>query len=283
MPPHPLYAGRRRPDPGVVILKRGSVPPTPHTEFRVRGRFTLEEIHGSYGFSGPHSRKLHLSAYPTEQTAPPAPAGYDLTPRPPSKAPVLQPFHLRTDRVPAGPDPIRARTALVYGPSTVVSVVRTLSSMPKDVFFRNGDKHELYFVQDGQGTLTSEYGELRFRKNHYLVVPKGTTYRIDLDAGCWLLLVESTYPIDFAPHYLNRAGQATLMAPVVETEIEAPEFKPPVDKRGRYRVDVKHGGGRVTRLTLGHHPFDLAGWEGALFPYAFDILNHHGIARSIHT
>ncbi len=266
-----------------MILKRGAVPATPHTEFRHKGRFTLEEIHGSYGFSGPHSRRIHLRGYPTEQSAPPVAAGFDLTPRPPAEPPVLQPYHLQTERGSPGPDAIRARTALVYGPNTIVSVVRTSGSMAKDVFFRNGDKHELYFVQEGKGTLRTEYGDVGFRKNHYLVVPKGTTSRVDVDADCWLLLLESTYPIDFAPHHLNRAGQATLMAPIVETEIEAPEFKAPVDRAGRHFVDVKHDGGRVTRLTLGHHPFDLAGWEGALFPFAFDILNHHGIARAIHT
>ncbi|MBI5201151.1 MAG: homogentisate 1,2-dioxygenase [Elusimicrobia bacterium] len=266
-----------------MILTRGSVPPVPHTEHRVKGRFTLEEIHGTYGFSGPHSRKIHLRGYPTEQIAPPVAAGYDLTPRAPKEAPPLQPYHLQTDRVNAGPDAMRARTALVFGPNTVVSVSRTSGSMPKDVFFRNGDKHELWFVQEGRGTLRSEYGDVKFRKNHYLVVPKGTTYRLDVNGPCWFLLVESTMPIDFAPHHLNRAGQATLMAPVVETEIVSPAFKPPVDRAGRFFVDVKHAGGRVTRLTIGHHPFDLAGWEGALFPFAFDILSHHGIARSIHT
>lgn len=265
-----------------MILSRGQVPSTPHTEFRVRGAFTLEEIHGSYGFSGPHSRKLHLRSYPTEQAAPPSAGDFDLTPRLPEEPPLLQPYHLQTSRVAEGPDPVRARTALVLGPSTVVSVARSKGSSPKDTFFRNGERHELYFVQEGKGVLRSEYGDLPFRKNHYLVVPKGTTYRFDLASPCYLLLVESTYPIDFAPHHLNRAGQATLMAPVVETEIEAPAFRPPADRKGRFGVDVQHDGGRITRLTLGHHPFDLVGWEGALFPFAFDILNHHGIARAIH-
>src|SRR6185369_4837825 len=78
-------------------------------------------------------------------------------------------------------------------------------------------------------------------------------------------------------------GQAKMMAPIVETEIEAPRFKSAVERRGEFPVDVQHGGGRVTRLTLGHHPFDLVGWEGALYPFGFDIKNHHGIAREIHT
>src|SRR5256712_12675468 len=73
------------------------------------------------------------------------------------------------------------------------------------------------------------------------------------------------------------------MSPVVETEIETPELAPFRDERGEFPIDVKHGGGKITRITLGHHPVDLAGWEGALYPFVFDIKSHHGIAREIHT
>src|SRR2546427_341242 len=73
------------------------------------------------------------------------------------------------------------------------------------------------------------------------------------------------------------------MSPVVETEIETPELPPFKDTRGEFPIDVKHSGGKITRITLGHHPFDLAGWEGALYPFVFDIKSHHGIAREIHT
>jgi homogentisate 1,2-dioxygenase len=95
--------------------------------------------------------------------------------------------------------------------------------------------------------------------------------------------MESVWPITFPPHYMNAGGQAKLMSPVIETEIELPELPEPEDERGEFAVDVKHGGGRITRLTLSHHPFDLVGWEGALYPFAFDIASHHGIAREIHT
>jgi homogentisate 1,2-dioxygenase len=172
---------------------------------------------------------------------------------------------------------------LVYGPSTSVSVVKPAKAMPKDTFFRNGEKHELYFVQEGTGTLSSEYGRLPVRKGLYLCVPKGTTYRLDVSKDAFLLLIESNYPITFPPHYMNPAGQAKLVSPVVETELEAPEFRPPVDRKGSFPIDVRHSGGKVTRLVLSHHPFDLIGWEGALFPFAFDSKNHHGIAREIHT
>ena len=95
--------------------------------------------------------------------------------------------------------------------------------------------------------------------------------------------VESRYPIHFAPHHLNAHGQATMMAPVTETEIGAPEFTEPIDKKGLFPVLTKHDGGRISRLILNHHPFDLAGWEGALYPFTFHIDDHRGIAREIHS
>ncbi|MBI4370162.1 MAG: homogentisate 1,2-dioxygenase [Elusimicrobia bacterium] len=267
-----------------VILKRGNLPRTPHTEFYGKsGVFSLEEIHGIQGFSGAYSRKMHVRRYPTEQVAPPKKGPMDLTPQPAPRHP-LTPYHMLTSKIPYGGDPLSSRTPVIYGPATVISIAKPQRSYAENVFFRNGQMHELYFVQEGQGFLSTEYGRVPFSPGYYAVVPKGTTYRIDCSSGrAWFFIIESIYPIGLAPHYLNVEGQAKLMAPVVETEIEAPIFEPPKDQEGRFWVDVKHGRGETTRLTLGHHPFDLAGWEGALYPYAFDIRNHHGIAREIHT
>lgn len=268
-----------------LVVRRGKVPRTPHTEFYPDGgdRLALEEIHGSYGFSGAYSRKMHARRYPTEQAAPPRPAPFDLRPRPASELP-LQPFHLRAGRLPYRGDYLRARSVLLYGPTTTISVAKPDASMPEDAFFRNGEAYECLFVQEGSGLLASEYGELRFKERQYVVVPKGTTYQVRLSSPrAFFFVAESLYPIHFAPHFLNAHGQATLMAPVVETEIGLPDLRPARDRRGRYAVLTKHGGGRLTRLTLGHHPFDLAGWEGALYPFVFDTADHHSLARAIHT
>ena len=269
----------------VLIAKRGILPPTPHTEFyAIPSVLALEEIHGSYGFSGPWSRKIHVRSYPTEQVKPPARGEFDLTPTFPPEADLLQPHHIRTGRMPFGQDAVRGRKTIVSGPRTALSISKPTEDMPKETFFRNGERHEVYFVQDGEGTVRTEYGDLRFRKDVYLSIPKGTTYRVELDTDrAWFLLVESVYPISFAPHYFNKAGQATLMSPVVETEVELPELPPYRDERGEFAVDAKFGGGKITRITLGHHPFDVVGWEGALYPFVFDIRSHHGIAREIHT
>jgi homogentisate 1,2-dioxygenase len=267
-----------------LILKRGRLPATPHTEFyAIPGVLALEEIHGSYGFSGAYARKMHLRSYPTEQVKAPKKADFRLSPKRAGEAAVLQPYHIRTGRMPYGGDFARSRKTIVFGPATSLAVAKPAKDLPKGQFFRNGERHELYYLQEGRATFRSEYGEVPLLPGRYLVVPKGTTYRIDVDGKAFFLVVESLYPIHFAPHYLNEQGQAKMTAPVVETEIVEPQFKAPVDERGEFAVFVKHGGGLVTKLTMGHHPFDLAGWEGALYPFGFDILNHHGIAREIHT
>jgi homogentisate 1,2-dioxygenase len=266
-----------------VIVTRGKVPKVPHTEFYSKpGVLALEEIHGVYGFSGAYARKMHVRRYPTEQVAAPARADFDLKAVVPADLP-LQPFHIRTARAKAGGDFWRSRVPVVAGPSTTISVAKPTRSSKAEEFFRNGDAHELVFVQEGTGVLRTEYGELPFKPGLYLSIPKGTTTQWTLDGPCYFLIIESKLPIQFAPHHLNAQGQATLMAPVVETEVGLPQLPAPEDRTGKFTVLVKHHGGRVTRLTLGHHPFDLCGWEGALYPFSFNSADHHSIAREIHT
>lgn len=266
------------------IVKRGNLPATPHSEFyAIPDVLALEEIHGTYGFSGPFSRKLHVRAYPTEQCKLPVKEDFDLSLKSANEE-VLQPHHIFTGDIPYEGDPIRSRKPLLYGPSTIISISKPNKPMPQNTFFRNGEKHEIYYVQEGSGTLKTEYGNLSIRKGLYLIIPKGTTYQIEINSkNAFFLIMESSYPITFPPHYMNAAGQATLMAPVVETEIEIPEFQNPKDEKGEFNILVKHSDGQLTRLTLDHHPFDICGWEGAVYPFAFDIKNHHGIAREIHT
>lgn len=267
-----------------MILKRGNLPSIPHTEFYVIPNvLALEEIHGTYGFSGPHSRKLHIRSYPTEQVKPPQKTDFNLSLQSCADS-LLQPYHILTSDIPYEGNALTSRKPLLYGFNTVVSISKPSQSCEENRFFRNGEKHEIYYVQEGSGTLKTEYGNISFRKGLYLIIPKGTTYQFEIfSKNVFLLIMESSFPVEFPPHYMNKAGQATLMAPVVETEIETPEFKAPIDKSGEFYIYVKHSGGNVTCLTVSHHPFDICGWEGAVYPFAFDIKNHHGIAREIHT
>lgn len=267
-----------------LIVKRGSLPRTPHTEFYGRpGVLALEEIHGTYGFSGAYSRKMHLRRYPTVQVEAPKIIALKLSSPVLQNAP-LSPYHVLSGEIPYASYFGRSRICLFKGPTASVSVSKPVSSAPENEFFRNGEAHECLFVQEGAGVMASEYGEIPFHSGQYLIIPKGVTYQIRLsDKRAFFLIIESLYPIHFAPHYLNAQGQATLMAPIVETEIGLPKLKEPQDRLGKFSVITKHNGGLATKITLGHHPFDLIGWEGALYPFAFDSFDHHSIAREIHT
>ncbi|MCJ8328987.1 MAG: homogentisate 1,2-dioxygenase, partial [Lentisphaeria bacterium] len=79
------------------------------------------------------------------------------------------------------------------------------------------------------------------------------------------------------------SGQAHLSAPIVESNIDVPDFTEPMDETGDYKIYCQSNNGQVSEISLGHHPFDLLGWEGALYPFRFDIKNHHGIAKSTHS
>jgi len=268
----------------MVITKRGTLPTTPHTEFHfLPGVLALEEIHGSFGFGGPWSRKLHVRKYPTEVKSAPKIAEFNFVPEE-RKEKTLQPYLIHTADIPYESDALMGRKCLLWGASTKISMIKTEKSFPKNKFFRNGESHEIFFVQDGEAVLSSEYGELKIKKNQYVIVPKGATYRVDLSSDkLWLLVMESKFLIEWPPHYMNHSGQAHMVAPIVETEVALPELKAPVDEAGDFSIYVQHSGGEVTELSLGHHPFDICGWEGALYPYVFDISNHYGIARAIHS
>jgi homogentisate 1,2-dioxygenase len=44
---------------------------------------------------------------------------------------------------------------------------------------------------------------------------------------------------------------------------------------------VRHRGG-LTRYTYASHPFDVVGWDGSLYPYAFNIGDFEPIVGSLH-
>src|SRR3989338_10325529 len=223
------------------IVKKGNIPATPHSEFyAIPNVLALEEIHGSYGFNGPYTRKLHIRSYPTEQSKLPKLADFSLSSKVASDK-VLQPYHILTQNIPFEKDFVRSRKPLLMGAKTGVSVSKPKLSMNENEFFKNGERHEILYVQDGSGVLKTEYGELNIRKGLYLIIPKGTIYRVDLTSPeAYFLIIESQFPITFPPHYMNKDGQATLMAPVVETEIEIPRFVEPIDKSGEYLLYIKH-------------------------------------------
>src|SRR2546427_10080789 len=117
--------------PVAMIVRKGTVPSTPHTEFyAIPNVLAREALHGSYGFSGAWSRKVHVRFYPTEQVKPPRKGELTLEPDFPSAADVHQRHHIRTGRMPFEGDALSARKPSLYGPRSSISVSKHAQSLP---------------------------------------------------------------------------------------------------------------------------------------------------------
>ncbi len=160
-------------------------------------------------------------------------------------------------------DPRGSPTRLWYNEDVTISV--SLRSEPMPYYARNADGDELWFVHRGEGTFETEFGPLEFRPGDYLVLPKGVTYRVvPSTKNNYFLHLESRDDIGLVEH--PTLGRHNPYDPDVLT---VPEPKPmSADGSAEYEVRVKRAG-EFTSFFFRHHPIDVVGWKGDLFPFRF--------------
>jgi homogentisate 1,2-dioxygenase len=260
-----------------IYRKAGEVPRKRHTAFRSpSGTLYAEELVGSRGFSGPSSLLYHLRP-------PTASGGFEKVRELRLEAApdrTLAPRHFRAAALASGPSATLDRVPLLFNDEVALSMVRPQKT---DAFFyRNGLADELLYVSEGAGVLESAFGDLAYGPGDYLVVPRGLLTRLRLnDVPHRLLVVESPGAIRIPARYRNEHGQLLEASPYSERDLRAPEFRGPRDETGDFRVLVK-AGEAVTECRLGHHPFDLAGWDGCYYPWAFNILDFEPRVGRVH-
>ena len=122
---------------------------------------TFEEEHGRDGFYGPvsHLYRTHAPTGWTRIEGPLKPRAFDCN-------------KIKTQ----GPDTILDRTPVLYNEDVVLHVARPKA--PMTFYFRNADGDEVYFVHKGHGIIETDFGPLYFEPGDYLVIPRGTTYRL---------------------------------------------------------------------------------------------------------
>jgi homogentisate 1,2-dioxygenase len=152
----------------------------------------------------------------------------------------------------------------------------------KDYFFKNADADEMIFVHEGAGLLKTMYGELRFGYGDYLVIPRGTIYQMEFDSSVnRLFIVESFSPIRFPKRYLSKFGQLLEHSPFCERDIRPPGNLVTHDTTGDHLIRVKKKG-VLYGLHYNHHPFDVVGWDGCCYPFAFSIHDFEPITGRVH-
>lgn len=261
----------------MIYHQLGKIPPKRHTQFRrPDGELYQEHVFGGEGFHGSSSILYHHN--PPTKT-------YKVEPG--SKINIekwddgmLRHHHLRTAGVEKGGDPVMGRKVLLYNNDVQMSVVRPTKSM--DYFYKNGEHDELLFIHEGEGHVQTMFGRLDFEYGDYIYIPRGTIYQMKFDTDeNRVFAVDSTGPLDIPDRYLSEKGQFLENSPYCERDIKRPEGPTFVDEEGEFEVKIKKQG-RYTSYWYEHHPFDVVGWDGYLYPWIFNIKDFEPITGRVH-
>lgn len=228
----------------MYLMKKGTAPNQAHVGIP---EGLHEEEHGRRGFSGPASH-LYRTHPPTGWARIDGP----LRPRAFVCAALSAP-----DQRSAGAGPVE----ILQSQDVRLFLSRRAETMP--YFVRNADGDEVQFVHSGRGRFETDYGILSYEPGDYLVIPKGTTYRIVVDSGPSLFLIaESPEPVVLPERGL--LGRHALFDPGV---LVAPEPAPVTDAREReqeWEVRIKRDG-EYTKVVYPFYPMDVVGWKGDLW------------------
>tara|TARA_B110000444_G_C18846022_1_gene602066 strand:- start:1357 stop:2364 length:1008 start_codon:yes stop_codon:yes gene_type:complete len=180
-----------------------------------------------------------------------------------------------------GKDYLSSRVPVLFNSDVTIELASPPAVKGED-FYKNTDEDEVIFVHHGSGVLKTLYGNITFRKGDYLVVPRGVIYQFCFDnSDNKLLIINSTSPVYTPKRYRNHFGQLQEHSPYCERDIRTPEKLEPHDELGDYLVRIKKGG-QLHDYVYASHPFDVVGWDGYHFPYAFNIEDFEPITGRIH-
>lgn len=255
----------------------GEIPPKRHTQFRQPdGELYAEELMGQEGFSSDSSLLYHRYL-PTAIVAADEyqPTGWSRTANLP-----LKPRHLRTHKLDTtGNDPILGRSHLLANDDVRISY--SVADTPSPLY-RNAIGDECVYVEAGRARIESTFGVLEVTPGDYVIIPTSVIHRIvpTGDDPLRTLVIEATGHIGPPKRYLSVRGQFLEHAPYCERDLRGPTETYTQDGEN-VEVYVQHRRG-WTRFTYAHHPFDVVGWDGCLYPWAFSIHDFEPITGRLH-
>ncbi len=256
----------------------GNIPHKRHTQFRKPdGGLYSEQLFSTEGFSNDYSLLYHV--HPPTQII--------KTEKPVDVAPKIAEERLLSHRCFEGfkikptADFLQSRIPVLVN-NDVHIVLASPQQSVQDYFYKNTDGDELIFIHEGSGVLRTMYGELDFGYGDYLVIPRGTIYQIHFNTPeNRLFIVESFSPIRFPKRYVSKYGQLLEHAPFCERDLRTPKNLATHDERGDFIIKAKKRG-ILYNLHYGTHPFDVVGWDGCCYPYAFSIHDFEPITGRVH-
>lgn len=256
----------------------GKIPAKRHTVFKKPdGSLYYEQLFGTIGFDGMYTNSYHEQR-PTQVKE--IRGSYDIKPKIASvnniKSYRFKGFHIVPEL-----DYLESRKVVLTNPDVDITLAAPQESMDS-YFYKNADSDELIFIHKGSGKLRTHLGNLDFDYGDYLLIPRGTIYKLDFDEEVnRLFIVESRRPIYTPKKYRNHFGQLLEHSPFCERDIRRPKELETNNESGEFLIKIKKKG-EIFDVVYASHPFDVVGYDGYNYPYAFSIHDFEPITGRIH-
>lgn len=258
--------------------KLGQIPSKRHTQFRKPdGNLYSEELVSTEGFNSVYSLIYH--AHPPTLVSH---IGKEWSVAPKIAMPKnMQHRSYITFNTAPEDDYIQSRKVLLLNNDVSIGVAAPRFGNDK-YFFKNSDADEVLFIHEGSGFMQSVYGKIEFEYGDYIVIPRGTIYKLHFNTTQnRLLVIESPSPVYPPKRYQNSFGQLLEHSPYCERDIKLPENLETHDEKGEFTVMIKKQD-MIWPYVYSTHPFDAIGWDGYLYPFAFSIHNYEPITGRLH-
>ena len=261
-----------------IYHQLGEIPHKRHTVFEKQETgIHYEQLFGTEGFSGMSSLLYHLHRPTMIQKV-----GHAQDVQPVAAVNKnIKPYMLKGFDIPSILDFLESRKVVLFNNDVHIALSAPSSNM-SEYFYKNADADEVIFVHQGSGTLRTMLGNIPFAYGDYLVIPRGMIYQIDFnDENNRLFIVESFSPVVTPHRYRNEFGQLLEHSPFCERDIRRPQVLECHDEKGSFLIKIKKQG-TLHEVYYASHPFDVAGWDGYNYPYAFSIHDFEPITGRVH-
>jgi homogentisate 1,2-dioxygenase len=153
--------------------------------------------------------------------------------------------------------------------ATEVRFWRPAGSMPGLV--RNADGDFLLFVHSGRAEFYCDYGHLAVDAGDYLVIPRGTMWRLEPIGQMALLTIEASNTHFTLPDRGLVGPHAVFDPAMLDVPALDERFRAQQHGHGReWQVHIKKRGA-VSVATYPYNPLDAVGWHGDLFPVRLNV------------